>query len=152
MLKFLTDKWSYMMPRPKGSKNKSVSQEPVVFDYENEEPSQINQEVTAASDAAYKAQAEYDFADEEGLPSDLIEFSDERALPPKINNQSLYFIEGNIRLEQVGSEPVSSDQTRIVWGNSLNEALNKYATYFHGMSNANQRYTVVEARGTEALR
>jgi len=66
--------------------------------------------------------------------------------------QLLYLIEGRVRMDQMGSsEPVFSDQKRLVWAYSFEEAVGKFTNYFAGISTVSQRYTVVGAGGSESI-
>jgi hypothetical protein len=66
--------------------------------------------------------------------------------------QLLYLIEGRVRMDQMGSsEPVFSDQKRLVWAYTFEEAVGKFTSYFAGISTTSQRYTVVGAGGSESI-
>jgi hypothetical protein len=55
-------------------------------------------------------------------------------------------------MDQMGSsEPVFSDQKRLVWAYSFEEAVGKFTKYFAGISTVSQRYTVVGAGGSESI-
>jgi hypothetical protein len=64
---------------------------------------------------------------------------------------SIYFVEGKIRLDQDGGGPIFSDQRRIVNASNVDEAIQKFANYFVGMSNPVQRYTVVTVAASETI-
>jgi hypothetical protein len=66
--------------------------------------------------------------------------------------QLLYLIEGRVRMDQMGSsEPIFSDQRRLVWAYTFEEAVGKFTNYFAGISTTSQRYTVVGAGGSESI-
>lgn len=74
-------------------------------------------------------------------------------LPPvkESDFQQLYMIEGRVRRDAIGEDSVFSDQKRLVWAKSFEEAVRKYNSYFAGLSNFNERYSVVMAGGSEAI-
>jgi hypothetical protein len=68
-----------------------------------------------------------------------------------VATSSTYLVEGKVRLDQGGDPPVIADQRRIVNAANVDEALSKFVNYFTSMSNANQRYTVVQAGASETI-
>lgn len=145
------------MARPKGSKNKPKEQEVVEFDYEK------------MDDGAYSAMMSMPHVNpaEAGvvtinIPSPKVENIAPTTVPVyditfggsmQKSDLELFSIEGRVRLDQVGSEePIFSDQKRLVWASNFDEAVAKFSNYFRGLSNNNQRYSVVHAGGTEAIK
>lgn len=63
----------------------------------------------------------------------------------------IFLVEGKVRLDQLGDPAVFSDQRRIVSAANIDEALAKFVAYFESMSNDSQRYTVVQAGGSETI-
>lgn len=149
------------MPRPKGSKNKPKEQEIVEFDYEklddavysslmstphakSAEPETItiNMPPPTAENMVYTGPV---------IPVQSMTFGEVNMKAD--SNLELFSIEGRVRLDQIGAEePIFSDQKRLVWASSFDEAVAKFSNYFKGLSTYNQRYSVVHAGGTEAIR
>lgn len=68
--------------------------------------------------------------------------------------QLLYLIEGRVRMVQIGSpasNPIFSDQKRLVWAYTFEEAVTKFSNYFADISTDSQRYTVDAAGGSESI-
>ena len=63
----------------------------------------------------------------------------------------LFLIEGRVRRDAIGEEPIFSEQKRLVWAQTFEDAVRKYNVYFAGLSNFNERYSVVMAGGSEAI-
>ena len=149
------------MARPKGSKNKPKEQEAVEFDYEqmddtayssimstpHKNPAEtgtivVNIPPPAAENIVYATPA---------IPVQSMSFGEVKMKTD--SNLELFSIEGRVRLDQIGAEePIFSDQKRLVWASSFDEAVAKFSNYFKGLSTYNQRYSVVHAGGTEAIR
>lgn len=145
------------MPRPKGSKNKP-KEELVEFDYEKMDDSayssimsmphknapEVEQFEAVAPPPSVATMVKEPVSTMSGLFGGQVSSQ---------KNQDLFMIEGRVRLDQIGAEePIFSDQKRLVWASDFNEAVGKFSDYFRGLSNQNQRYSVVHAGGTEAIR
>ena len=139
------------MPRPHGSKNKpkTTSAEPVEFDYE-----------TFGDDDTYNQimNTEQSFTTPinpsvREMPVTATEtYYNNPELIMSDKAQLLYLIEGRVRMDQMGSsEPIFSDQKRLVWAYTFEEAVGKFTSYFAGISTVSQRYTVVGAGGSESI-
>ena len=144
------------MARPKGSKSKPKEQEIVEFDYDK------------MDDSAYSAIMSTPHANptEAGATINMTTPTPENIVPSTVpvyditfggsmqkSDLELFSIEGRVRLDQVGlEEPIFSDQKRLVWASNFDEAVAKFSNYFRGLSNHNQRYSVVHAGGTEAIK
>jgi len=139
------------MPRPHGSKNrpKTTAEEPIEFDYEtfgnDDTYNQImntSQSFTTPVNPSVRE-----------MPVSAPEtFYNNPELIMSDKAQLLYLIEGRVRMDQMGSsEPVFSDQKRLVWAYSFEEAIGKFSNYFAGISTTSQRYTVVGAGGSESI-
>ena len=134
------------MARPKGSKNKSA-EAPTEFNYEDSDA--LYQHVMSTG-AAAPVRDEVDLA--------MTQFDDQvhvnvPAPPGTLPSyaQQIFLVEGKVRLDQDGSTPIVADQRRIVMAVNIDEALAKFVRYFTSMSNPVQRYTVVQASGSEAI-
>jgi hypothetical protein len=140
------------MPRPHGSKNKpkdTTSYEPIEFDYEtfgnnDDTYNQIMNTEQSFTTSTNPSVREMPVATETFYNNPELIMSDKAQL--------LYLIEGRVRMDQMGSsEPVFSDQKRLVWAYSFEEAVGKFTNYFAGISTTSQRYTVVGAGGSESI-
>ena len=136
------------MARPKGSKNRTA---------ENPNPAEFNYE---DSDALYKhvmsrGAVVPTFEDPANVAEDITTHYDVGAvLAPvvaPVAASSIFFVEGKVRLDQDDNLPIFADQRRIVNAANVDEALSKFVNYFANMSNANQRYTVVQAGASETI-
>ena len=135
------------MARPKGSKNKAeAAQEPATeFNYDDSDS--LYQQVMSNGAVAPA------FTD----PADAVqEVAAQVAVAPAtvvapVAASSTFLVEGKVRLEQEGGAPVVADQRRIVNAANVDEALAKFVNYFTSMSNATQRYTVVQAGASETI-
>jgi len=137
------------MQKPTKSKPKTTStEEPIEFDYE-----------IAGSDEIYNQimNTEQSFTTSinpsvREMPQATETFYNNPELIMSDKAQLLYLIEGRVRMDQMGSsEPVFSDQKRLVWAYAFEEAVGKFTNYFAGISTTSQRYTVVGAGGSESI-
>ena len=66
----------------------------------------------------------------------------------------IYLVEGTVQMRpnQPGGGMVQSDQRRIVWAQTSNEALQKFSAYFSNLNNVNETYVVVGAAVSEEIR
>ena len=149
------------MARPKGSKNKPKEQEVVEFDYDRMDDAAYSSLMsTPHANPAESGtitinipppNAETMVYTSPAIPLQPVSFGEVNMKTD--SNLELFSIEGRVRLDQVGvEEPIFSDQKRLVWASSFDEAVGKFSNYFKGLSTYNQRYSVVHAGGTEAIR
>lgn len=143
------------MPRTKGSKNKPKTPEAIPFDYESDGNDDVYQNIMSGSVPTTMVARQ---APPSMHPTLAVDFNMNETpsyhLPPLVNGKldQLFFIEGRVRLDVMGSpEPVFSEQKRLVWAESFDDAVRKFSTYFASLSNNSQRYTVIGAGGTEAI-
>jgi len=138
-----------IMQKPIKSKSKTTTtEEPIEFDYE-----------IAGSDEIYNQimNTEQSFTTPinpsvREMPQATETFYNNPELIMSDKAQLLYLIEGRVRMDQIGSsEPVFSDQKRLVWAYAFEEAVGKFTNYFAGISTTSQRYTVVGAGGSESI-
>ena len=118
----------------------------VEFNYETEEDGAAA--VVAAmqpTTAAPLALQEFDYSENE-----MATPSFQQVAPAPAGG--LFLITGQVRLDRRGQAPITAEQTRLVFANNFQEAVAKYSSYFAGMSNPAERYTVVGAGGSEAIR
>lgn len=164
------------MPRPKGSKNRTVEQEapkqPVQeFDYDTMGDTAYAQVMSGSIPQVAPAWTQPTDDETAALVSnEPIEPISAVTLQPMLQpmatdgiqlqntlptnyllKESLYLVEGKVRLDQMGSPPIHADQRRIVSATSDDEALQKFMRYFANMSNEMQTYTVVSAAAAEAI-
>jgi hypothetical protein len=137
------------MQKPTKNKSKTTTvEEPIEFDYE-----------IAGSDEIYNQimNTEQSFTTPinpsvREMPQVTETFYNNPELIMSDKAQLLYLIEGRVRMDQIGSsEPVFSDQKRLVWAYAFEEAVGKFTNYFAGISTTSQRYTVVGAGGSESI-
>jgi hypothetical protein len=146
------------MPRPHGSKNKpktTTSEEPIEFDYEkfgsDEIYNQIMNTEQSFTTTVNPTVREVPIVATVTAP-ETTTFYNNPELIMSDKAQLLYLIEGRVRMDQMGSnEPVFSDQRRLVWAYSFEEAAGKFSNYFAGISTTSQRYTVIGAGGSESI-
>ena len=132
------------MARPKGTKNKTEetqgSTEPAVeFNYD-ESDSLYHQVMSKGAVAPA-------FVDPLDAPQEVTK----QVTVAPVATSTTFLVEGKVRLDQDGNGPVFADQRRIVNAANVDEALAKFVNYFTSMSNATQRYTVVQAGASETI-
>lgn len=136
------------MTKPKPKTKPVEVPQPAAFDYEQD-------------DAKYDGLSRtgnqpYEFEMINPTPPDLVpappaQFPIRTAEDMALADQ-LFLIEGRVRLDQTGrNDPIFADQKRLVWAQSFEQAVQKYNAYFAGLSNFNEKYTVVSAGGSEAI-
>lgn len=134
------------MARPKGSKNKPAAA-PTEFNYEDSD-ALYQQVMTTGATAPIRDEVDLVVINfDEPPPANI-------TAPPGMlpsNAQQIFLVEGKVRLDQDGTTPIVADQRRIVMASNIDEALAKFVKYFTSMSNPVQRYTVVQASGSEAI-
>jgi hypothetical protein len=168
----LNDLKEKLMPRPKSSKNRTVEQEapkqPVQeFDYDTMGDTAYAQIMSGSIPQVAPAWTQPTDDETAALVSnEPIEPISAVTLQPMATDgiqlqntlstnyllkESLYLVEGKVRLDQMGSPPIHADQRRIVSATSDDEALQKFMRYFANMSNEMQTYTVVSAAASGAI-
>lgn len=140
------------MPRPHGSKNKpkdsTTAEEPIEFDYDKFGSDEVYNQIMN-TEQSFTTPTNPSVRE---MPVATETFYNNPELIMADKAQLLYLIEGRVRMDQMGSsEPVFSDQKRIVWAYSFEEAVGKFNNYFAGISTTSQRYTVVGAGGSESI-
>jgi hypothetical protein len=80
-----------------------------------------------------------------------LEIKMKEVLMEKGNNQSLYLVEGLVKLETKNNESAQSEQKRIIWASNVQEAMEKYTAHFSDLNNQNSVYTVVNMFVSEAI-
>ena len=142
------------MPRPKGSKNKPKTDQPVEFDYEKFGDDSAYASLMTTPHQNQPMQEEpwtMTTTVDSASPRQEIDYT---SIPKRsAGEQNIFLIEGRVRLDQLGAEePIVSDQKRIVIARDFDDAVSKFVTYFRGLSNNNQRYNVVSVGGSEAIK
>ena len=154
MLKFLNNMKDIIMARPKGSSNKTKTEKPVEFDYEeeaersNSAPLQLS--ISQAPSDSLSDRLEFDYSEDEGAPMP-VQIQTTYAQQPSVM-PNLFLINGRVRMERAGSAPIEAEQQRIVYASNFVEAVAKYNAYFTSLSSPGERYTVIGAGGSEAIR
>ena len=134
------------MARPKGSKNKTVEARQPAAEFNYEDSDILYQQVMSKGAVAPK------FGESTNAPDNFTEQFDKVIVSTApVAVSSTFLVEGKVRLDQDGNSPVFADQRRIVNATNVDEALSKFVNYFTSMSNANQRYTVVQAGASETI-
>jgi hypothetical protein len=137
------------MARPKGSKNKTVEARQPAAEFNYEDSDALYQQVMSRGAVAPA------FEDPANVVEDITARYDVGAVlapaVPPVAASSIFLVEGKVRLDQDGNSPVLADQRRIVIAANVDEALSKFVNYFANMSNAAQRYTVVQAGASETI-
>jgi hypothetical protein len=134
------------MARPKSSKNKTAEpagaetqDSAAEFNYEDSDS--LYQQVMSKGAVAT--------AFDDTVPTS--DFEPAPVTAAAVVTSSTFLVEGKVRLDQEGNSPVFADQRRIVNAANADEALSKFVNYFTSMSNATQRYTVVQAGASETI-
>lgn len=154
MLKFLNKMKDIIMARPKGSSNKSKTEKPIEFDYgeeaerSNSAPLQLS--ISQAPSDSLSSRVEFDYSEDEGAPMP-VQIQTTYAQQPSVM-PNLFLINGRVRMERAGSAPIEADQQRIVYASNFVEAVAKYNAYFTSLSSPGERYSVIGAGGSEAIR
>ena len=142
------------MARPKGSSNKSKTEKLVEFDYceeteqSNSAPPQLS--ISQAPSNNLSGRVEFDYSEDEGAPMPIQSQTTYPLQPSVMPN--LFLINGRVRMERAGSAPIEAEQQRIVYASNFIEATAKYNAYFTSLSSPGERYTVIGAGGSEAIR
>lgn len=134
----------YIMGRPKNSKNKPKTPEPVEFNYEDE-----TAPAAWAAATNMPATQEFNYTEEMQTAAPVMSVQSQVMAPAATGT---YLISGKVSLTRPNAEMIVSDQTRIVYASSFNEAAAKYSNYFTSMSNQVETYTVMSISGSEAIR
>jgi len=141
------------MARPKGSRNKTLKTKVEEFNYEDSDS--LYQEVMSKGAIApvfHESTIQAERFESEAVASPII-------TPPVMNpiqsvvstTSTIFLVEGKVRLDQMGADPIVAEQRRIVLANNIDEALAKFSNYFTSMSGSTQRYTIVQAGASEAI-
>jgi hypothetical protein len=73
--------------------------------------------------------------------------------PQQRPEQNIFLIDGTVNFVPLrpNIQPVTAQQTRIVWANNTDEAMNKYRSYFSSLNTAEAMYVVVGMVVSEAI-
>ena len=150
------------MPRPKGSKNKSIAEAEAVpreFDYERDDV-MIDNSYQAVGQAVQKSDqpawtlspqdAMLLTAPTEPLPSPILTSPNRGGTSMK---SKLYLIEGEVQMSprEPGRGSVVAKQFRLVQAIHETEAVEKYSNYFRGLSDREAVYSVLRAAAMETI-
>jgi hypothetical protein len=141
------------MARPKGSRNKTAETKVEEFNYEDSDS--LYQEVMSKGAIApvfqeSTIQAER-FESEAVAAPTMTRPAVSPAQGDASTTSTIFLVEGRVRLDQMGADPIVAEQRRIVLANNIDEALAKFSNYFTSMSGSTQRYTIVQAGASEAI-
>jgi hypothetical protein len=139
------------MARPKGSKNKTEGAYEPTAEFNYDDSDVLYQQVMSQGAVAPAFEDPANAVSEITARHEVVAAPTAAAAPTPVATSSTFFVEGKVRLDQDGNSPVFADQRRIVNAASADEALSKFVSYFTGMSNASQRYTVVQAGASETI-
>jgi hypothetical protein len=160
LLNFIKEK---IMPRPKGSKNKSAIEAtapPREFDYERDDDMIDNsyQTVERSAQKDWEQQAwtlsPQDTmllsATTEPLPSPILTSPNRDGALMK---SKLYLVEGEVQMSprQTGRGSVVAKQFRLVQANDESQAVDKYSNYFRSLSDGDAVYTTLRAAAMETI-
>ena len=136
------------MARPRGSSNKAKVEKPVEYDYEaevdNTYTAPMNPTISPAPNPTIN-RTEFEYDESVSAPVSVQN-------PQSYSTSNLFLISGRVRMERAGSAPIEADQQRIVYANNFVEAVAKYTAYFTSLSSPGERYTVIGAGGSEAIK
>jgi hypothetical protein len=148
----------FIMGRPPGSKNKPryMEMEQSNMNQPNQVPREFNYEEELANQGLLPNWREVSATDPQPAPQPA-------PVSPMVTRQSpsaaygqlnLYLIEGTVQMRplQPGRQPIQAEQRRIVWANNIDEAIQKYSSYFSSLNTALEVYVVLNAAGSEAIR
>jgi hypothetical protein len=161
LLNFIKEK---IMPRPKGSKNKTtVNQpaEPVEFDYERDDGMFDNSYQTMEQAVVRIEQPAWTLSPPsmklsdhptEPLPSPILTSQVQRA-DALIGRPKLYLVEGEVQMSprELGRGSVVAKQFRLVQANDESQAVDKYSNYFRSLSDGDAVYTTLRAAAMETI-
>jgi len=138
------------MQKPTKSKSKTTTaEEPAEFDYEIAGSDEIYNQIMN-TEQSFTTPINPSVREMPVMATETYYNNPELIMSDKA--QLLYLIEGRVRMDQMGSsEPIFSDQKRLVWAYTFEEAVGKFTSYFAGISTVSQRYTVVGAGGSESI-
>ena len=137
------------MARPKGSKNKTEEAQEPTSEFNYEDSDSLYQQVMSQGAVAPAFEDPASVSDDTTARNKVV--AAPTPAPVAAATSSTFLVEGKVRLDQDGNSPVFADQRRIVNAANVDEALSKFINYFTSMSNANQRYTVVQAGASETI-
>jgi hypothetical protein len=149
-----------IMPRPKGSKNKSAlareAEQPREFDYERDDVMFDNSYRSVEPTAAVQQPA-WTLS-----PQDAFLLSAEPQIDAAtvgVNQMSdrsttLYLVEGEVQMapRQPGHSSVVAKQFRLVESFGEEEAVGKFVDYFNRLSDAQSQYSVIRAAAMGTIR
>jgi len=146
------------MPRITGSKNKPKTvapQDPIEFDYDKFGSDEVYNQIMN-TEQSFMTTKNPSVRDESIVTTvtapETTTFYNNPELIMSDKAQLLYLIEGRVRMDQMGSnEPIFSEQRRLVWAYTFEEAVGKFSNYFAGLSTPMQRYSVNGAGGSESI-
>jgi hypothetical protein len=161
LLNFIKEK---IMPRPKGSKNKTTANEvaePVEFDYERDDGMFDNSYQTMEHAVVRIEQPAWTLSPPsmklsehttEPLPSPILTAEVHRAAVLK-GQTKLYLVEGEVQMSprQAGRGSVVAKQFRLVQANNESQAVEKYSNYFRSLSDGDAVYTTLRAAAMETI-
>lgn len=128
------------MGRPKANKETTVAQTPPEFDYDSSE--ELYSKVMSAGATQ---------APEPTISNTVNVDPVVTTAPPAPQPNLTFLVEGKVRLDQEGANPIFADQRRIVNARNVDEAIQKFMNYFSNMSNHTQRYMVIQVAASETI-
>jgi hypothetical protein len=161
LLNFIKEK---IMPRPKGSKNKTTVNEvvePVEFDYERDDGMFDNSYQNTAYKVVRNEQPAWTLSTQdaallvppsEPLPSPILTSQVQRS-DALIGQPKLYLVEGEVQMSprELGRGSVVAKQFRLVQANDESQAVDKYSNYFRSLSDGDAVYTTLRAAAMETI-
>jgi len=161
LLNFIKEK---IMPRPKGSKNKTTVNEvvePVEFDYERDDGMFDNSYQNTAYTVVRNEQPAWTLSTQdaalmvppsEPLPSPILTSQVQRS-DALIGQPKLYLVEGEVQMSprELGRGSVVAKQFRLVQATHETEAVDKYSNYFRSLSDGDAVYTTLRAAAMETI-
>jgi hypothetical protein len=159
LLNFIKEK---IMPRPKGSKNKTTANEvaePVEFDYERDDGMFDNSYQTMEQAVVRIEQPAWTLSTQdaallvpptEPLPSPILTSPNRDGTLMK---SKLYLVEGEVQMSprEPGRGSVVAKQFRLVQAIHETEAVEKYSNYFRSLSDGDAVYTTLRAAAMETI-
>jgi hypothetical protein len=159
LLKLFKEK---IMPRPKGSKNKSITEVDVApreFDYERDDVMIDNSYQTIERTTVKNDQPAWTLSTQdaallvplsEPLPSPILTSPNRDGTSMK---SKLYLVEGEVQMSprESGRGSVVAKQFRLVQAIHETEAVEKYSNYFSGLSDREAVYSTLRAAAMETI-
>jgi hypothetical protein len=161
LLNFIKEK---IMPRPKGSKNKSIAEvdaAPREFDYERDDVMIDNSYQTIERTTVKNERPAWTLSTQdaallvppsEPLPSPILTSQVQRS-DALIGQPKLYLVEGEVQMSprEPGRGSVVAKQFRLVLAIHETEAVEKYSNYFSGLSDKEAVYSTLRAAAMETI-